>query len=976
MKKTLAILFSVLLILQSCQSPSSSEVPEGFEIEEGFDLKLVASEPLIKDPVDMDFNEKGDAMVLEMPGYPFEDKESRLLILKDKDGDQVYDESIVFAENLQLATSFIPYKKGALVAAPPYLLFVRDDNEDYVMDKVDTLMGGFSTGNLQHNYNGLTFGLDGWIYAANGGNDGGPYWWGEPDTRMNLRGQDFKFNLDTREMIRLGESSGGFGLAMDEYDRVFETHNLTHISHLVIPDRYIGENPLITDHSLVNISDHDENGLARIYPTGEQEARVNHPEQSGYFSGACGITYYGGGAFGERFENTVWVADVVLNLVHIDKIRKNGASFTGSRIHEKSEFLASEDRSFRPVNMTLGPNGNMYVVDMYREVIEHPEWIPDEIEKTLDLHAGKDQGRVYRVSKTGSQSQFNLGEFESQEGMIRSLSHSNQWVRKTAHRLLMDESLSAESINAMKDLLTDSDELAGVHALYILSVQQDLGVQDLLAAMESSSPEMNEAALLVAEGMVEEDERIADALIQLLKNNDARVRMQAALTFSEAGLLTSLDGNQTEEFIDALSESASMELDDWNIVALTLASGKGAAKLFENIAAKGDSNSRLLASLAMNSNKNTTDAQLVLNSIAESEMSSEDKRVVLEHLNRNPSRLSKNELEPLIANLESSGDLEILPALASFRNTLGLPPSEEFVAYSQTALTDVLDSELDEAVRLQNLSLLALLPYEEKSEVLFQCLSNDQPMKVQEDALQQLSRYRHKEIGEWIVSNWNEMSPQTRRYASDLLLYVESHHDALLTGLENDVINIGEMNFDLERRRMLLSWTDDEETKARARELFSDAGVSNRQEVLDKMKPALTLVGSVPDGENVFKTVCSSCHKYGDIGIEVGPVLTEINRKSKATLLHDILDPNAAADPSYINHRLETNDGMVHVGIVAAESDDSFSILKIGGQRVIVNKEDVKSFRSLGSSLMMEGLENSMTMQDMADLLAYLQNGV
>jgi len=153
----------VSLLVFSC-NPKRKTVPHDFQIEPGFTLTLVASEPLIKDPVDFEFNEDGDAFVLEMPGYPFEDTQSRVVLLKDENKDGLYDSHIIFAENLQLATSIMPYKKGLLVAAPPYLLFVKDSDGDYKADAVDTLMGGFSTGNLQHNYNGLTYGIDNWIW--------------------------------------------------------------------------------------------------------------------------------------------------------------------------------------------------------------------------------------------------------------------------------------------------------------------------------------------------------------------------------------------------------------------------------------------------------------------------------------------------------------------------------------------------------------------------------------------------------------------------------------------------------------------------------------------------------------------------------------------------------------------------------------------------------------------------------------------
>ncbi|TAE55937.1 MAG: dehydrogenase, partial [Bacteroidetes bacterium] len=155
----------VILALFSCNRPP--ETPPGFQIEQGFSLALVASEPLIEDPVDLAFTERGEALVLEMPGYPFEDKQSRILLLKDTDSDGIYDERAVYAENLQLASSLLPYKEGVLVAAPPYLLYVKDSNRDQKADAVDTLMGGFAAENLQHNFNGLTYGLDNWIYAVN-----------------------------------------------------------------------------------------------------------------------------------------------------------------------------------------------------------------------------------------------------------------------------------------------------------------------------------------------------------------------------------------------------------------------------------------------------------------------------------------------------------------------------------------------------------------------------------------------------------------------------------------------------------------------------------------------------------------------------------------------------------------------------------------------------------------------------------------
>jgi putative membrane-bound dehydrogenase-like protein len=966
-----------LIILLTCLSIFSctekQTTPPEFKIESGFSMKLVAAEPLIKDPVDFDFNESGDAMVLEMPGYPFEDQQSRIVILKDRNNDGVFEDKVVFAEGLQLASSILPFQKGVLVAAPPYLLHVRDLNQDNKADAVDTLMGGFATENLQHNYNGLTYGLDNWIYAVNGGNSGKPYWWGDTTSVLDLRGQDFRLNLDKKVIERLGESSGGFGLGMDEFGHLFETHNTNHIASLVFPDRYLNKRQLIKDNTLSTISDHEENGLSRVYPIGEQDTRVNHPEQSGYFSGACGITYYGGGALGKEYENTVWVADVVLNLIHVDKIKPSGASFSASRILEQKDFIASTDRAFRPVNMTVGPEGAMYVVDMSREVIEHPEWIPDDIEKGLNLEAGKDKGRIYKIIRTEAKN-FDFTTFQTVEGMISNLEHPNQWVRKTSHRLLVDYPLTEVEVGKVSALLYSENEMARLHALWILHLKNILKVELLLKALQDTSPGIRENALLISENYLLTDESLLEKCITMSVDPDQLVRMQAALTLSTVSE-DQFNLHKTE-LLNALVKEAALETDDWNVAAITLASQSASAELFSLLitASAKEKNVALLTSLAFVCNQTTSDLQNILAELSSSSLPIGQKRTILHSLIKTNTSNSSASIRSSIDRLEQSNDIAIISELAALRTQLHLPPSSAFLKLSRVSLQHLLDYSLPDSIRYQQLALIAFLPYKEKSDALFQCLQNTEPLNIQESAMRQLSTYQEVEIGKRLVKQWNELGPQARRWASDLLLYINIHHNALLTGLENGTINIGEMNFDLERRRTLLWWTDNEDTKRRAKALFSDSGFTNRQDAINQMKSSLTLTGSALNGDKVFQTICSNCHVYGSKGQRVGPVLTEISRKSKESLMHDILDPNAAVETKYINHRLETKTGLVHIGIVDSETDQNIVIKKMGGESVTVEKTDIKQFTSLGKSLMMEGLEGSMTPQEMSDLLAYLQN--
>jgi len=306
---------------------------------------------------------------------------------------------------------------------------------------------------------------------------------------------------------------------------------------------------------------------------------------------------------------------------------------------------------------------------------------------------------------------------------------------------------------------------------------------------------------------------------------------------------------------------------------------------------------------------------------------------------------------------------------------VGLKPTSGFLALAADAHTHISNQELALAERLRWFDLVSTLPFNKKSTLIKSLLDQGQPGELQVLALEQLWQSDDPTVGQLLVNKWAFMSPQSRRTASDILLYKESHHDALLTGLETGLINIGEMNFDLERRRTLLWWTDDEDTKRRAKLLFSDAGVVTRKSAIDKMKASLSLRGNVENGAVVFDELCSQCHVYADNGYDVGPVLTEIRRKSKESLLHDILDPNAAVDTRYINHKVVLKDGQVHLGIIYSEDDSSISLKKMAGSEVEISKADISEFRSLGTSFMMEGIEANLDHQSMADLLSYLQNG-
>lgn len=957
---TLVLSFSLLFI--ACKEKNKNI--ETYEIADGFRCELVASEPLIFDPVDIEFDENGEAFVLEMPGYPLEKKQSQIIHLIDEDKDGIFDKRFLFAENLNMASSILPYKKGFLVASPPYLLHVQDLDNNQKADKTDTLMGGFSKGNLQHNYNGLSFGIDGWIYAANGGNSGEPFWWPNSTQKILLHGQDFRFNIQKKLIERTGESAGGFGIAIDEYGRTFATHNMEHVSQLAYNEQYRDGSNLLQNHNLTNISNHEEAGTSRLYPLGEQESRLNHPEQSGYFSGGCGICYYGGGAFGEKYNNTIWVNDVVLNLVHVDKLSEYGAVQKAVRTINKKEIWTNSDRSSRPVNMTVGPDGAIYLVDMYRKVIEHPEWIPDDLEAKMDLNEGNTKGRIYRISKDKNDL-FKI----DKNNVFASLNHPNQWVRNTAHRLLLEIKLTDNEVNILKKLLESKSQYARLHAMWVLWNIGKLPLENLLMLLDDEQSGIIENALKISENFID-NKQILRKVAQLLNDKNDRVRMQAALSLSKN---KKLPLPQNIEILEkAIAEASLMPMDQWNIAALTVLAKRISLNVLKKLPT--NTNQDLLISIAGNVTADSLESFLTfLNSskyIPELAAS-----MLTQQANFTQKVVSDDKILDILAKIENSKNPAILKATNILREKLGLPNSVYFKQLAKSALLKITNNTLSEKDRLEQLGLVESLPFAQKQNELYSCLDNKEPINIQIAALKQLySNNSEKSIAKKLLEIWPNLGPLARKGAGDILLYTEAYNPVLLAGLEQGKINIGEMNFDLERRRQLLFWNTNKSINKRAAALFKDSGVSTRGEAIAKMKPALALKGNKKNGANIFLNTCSSCHQFGNMGKEVGPNLTEISRKSKETNLHDILDPNAAADTKYISHHLETTSGKTIIGIVSQENDQFIEMKQMGAITEKIPKSEIKYLKSLGKSYMIEGLEAGMSQQDMADLLAYLQD--
>ncbi len=408
-------------------------------VRPGYKVELAASEPLVRDPIAIAWGPDGKLWVVEMGDYPLGTDGKgkfggRIKFLEDTNGDGKYVKATTFLENIGYPTGILPWRKGVLITCAPDILYAEDTDGDGKADVVKKLYTGFVEGNQQHRVNGLVWGLDNWVYCANG-DSGGKIKSLLTGKTLDIRGNDFRIRPDTGE-IELTSGRSQFAKTRDDWGNWFGGNNSVPAMHVVLEDRYLARNP----HQAVSDTVRVLAGAVPVFPTSRTLPRFNDPQAKNRFTSACGISFYRDDLFEPALKRAIFVCEPVHNLVHRMDLAPDGHSFVGRRAIDetRSEFLSSADNWFRPTMARTGPDGSLWIVDMYRAVIEHPQWIPIETQKKLDLRAGHDLGRIYRVKRVGAEHRPvpRLDKLDT-AGLVAALDSPNGWQRDMAQMLLV-----------------------------------------------------------------------------------------------------------------------------------------------------------------------------------------------------------------------------------------------------------------------------------------------------------------------------------------------------------------------------------------------------------------------------------------------------------------------------------------------------------------------------------------------------------
>ena len=465
------VLFLLPFLLTTCdQGPSPALSPEKeletFQLDPEFRIELVASEPLIQDPVVIKFDEDGKLWVVEMRGFMpnidgiGEDAPvGRISVLHDHDKDGVMDESTVFADSLVLPRALAIVKDGALVGEDGTLWFLEDLDGDLISDRkilVDPDYG--KPGVIEHSANGLWQGLDNWIYSAK---------------------SEYRYKNENGQWIKdKTEFRGQWGICHDNYGRLYYNYNWSQLHVDQVPPNYLTRNP---NHQPTSGIDYPVADDRRVFPIratrainrGYVEGTLDPSGKIVEFASACAPYIYRGDLFGNEFIGNAFVCEPTGNLIKRNLITWEGLVPQAANAYSKKEFLASTDERFRPVWLESGPDGALYVADMYRGIVQHgPYMSPYLREITLKRKLDKpiNLGRIWRIvpeeKETPSESVV-LSELALPE-LIGYLGHENGWYRDMAQRILVERG-NIEAFDLLKQvIMSHENELARLHSLWVL----------------------------------------------------------------------------------------------------------------------------------------------------------------------------------------------------------------------------------------------------------------------------------------------------------------------------------------------------------------------------------------------------------------------------------------------------------------------------------------------------------------------------
>jgi len=938
-----------------------------FQLEPGLQIDLIAADPLVADPSAFAFDEKGILYVAENTGYPDPmdgkkpDTLGKISRLADSDGDGKYDQRSVFVEGLTYPNGIMAWKGGVFVTCAPHIYYFKDTNGDGKADNKEIVLTGFNANRTaQIRTSHPTLALDGWIYVTSGLNGGEVYSPAHPERKtISFSAADGRFHPETLEFqVRGGKSQ--FGLAFDAFGRRFGSSNRHPLQHIVIDPDQLSNNPnLLFNKTIEDVSPAEAEGF--VYPisksitTADYIPKLMGLSHQGTFTSACGTLIFESEGLNEAHKGNAFICEPAQNLVQRQSIKNNGATFISERVHEDWEFLSSSDSWFNPVFLSHGPKGAMYLADMYRKVIDHPSYVPEEARGALDFESGKGKGKIYRITRdnfeyNNIETVFPSSSAANTDMLITALSSDDEWERNTAFRLIL-EKMPQEAISPLKEMVLSDALIEGkVKAIWLLYHFDALDEKMMTTIYDDNGPIIREQIIAIIGLKSNITDQLAGSLIKGATDADPRVRYMTALSFG---------ADKKKEWLPYLAEIAQEDASDPWTRAAVMTALNGQEISFLNIL-EAEKKQVTYSQLPMWSEL----GELIGSSVSTKELTG----LIDSSIN---SEWDNPTFSLLLGLLKGSERGHIKGSEKTYLDAY-TKSKEQLNALIQETTKRASASEDSLTSRIQATALLSYFSPGETERSLKELISPNNPPEIQLAAIQSLGNLNSVEAGEILIetSAWKAYTPKTKGAVIATLVSRPILRNQLLMAIEDSKINPAEIS---SSTRLSLMKASDPKVKSRAENLFKELESGGRMKVYEDHKRILDLKGNTANGQGIFKTNCATCHTYAGEGGDVGPDLSGIsNQPALALLLHTIV-PNYEVFPGYQAITVTTHEGKQVTGRIAAESANSLSLRTAYGTEENILRTQIKNIENPGLSLMPNGLEQNINDQEMADLLAYLK---
>jgi putative membrane-bound dehydrogenase-like protein len=912
-------------------------------------VELVAAEPLTADPVAFDWGPDGRLWIVEMADYPLGldgkgEPGGRVRVLSDTDHDGKYDKSTLFLDKIPFPNGIKVWRNGVIVSTAPDVFYAEDQDGDEKSDHREVLFTGFVEGNQQHRVNGLRWGLDNWLYLANG-DSGGEITSTKTGQRLNISGRDLRIRPDDGAMDTIAGQTQ-FGRNRDDWGNWFGGNNSNPGWHYVLDAQMIRRNADASARSMKN-NVTSPPGASPVFPISRTLTRFNDFSRADRFTSACSHDIYRDHAFPGMYGDFL-VCEPVHNLVHRHRLSPVGVTFEGHRAPEESdrELLASSDNWFRPVMVRTGPDGALWVADMYRLVIEHPEWIPATWQERLNLRDGQQAGRIYRIvppqdgpgQATRTLQIPNLAKLTTRELAAR-LDDSNGWIRDMSHQLILWRS-DADATEIVREFLQcAATPLGRVHALGILQGLEQIGDADVAVLLADKEPRARAFGLRMGRGLTAPS--YWARLFELASSEaDPRVQLELAYSLGEVGT----DKVRAARQLGVLAGRVGG--DPWRIAAVI--SSLQADTLLE-----------FSRSLQRESSVPNPAFRAAILQIA---VARRQWDVVPDWIGSAASNDSERRslLEGLAAVQKASRGQ--------------IPAADQ--AWLQKSLGEARRIAVDEGrsieLRSQALGVLGYLDGNREADTeLAMALANpSESPTLQIAAIQLVFRTSGADGASNLLSQWRSLTPLVRDAFVTRVLSDPKATSRLVDRIADGTVRRSELGA---RAQQLLTDSTDASIRQRLEDIWDVK--SSRGDVVEAQLTftATQKITNATNGKALFAKHCSVCHQLQGVGKDVAPNLAALTDRSLRGLVTAILDPNRAVEDKYLDYLVTTVEGQTHRGMLGLETDTHVVLVGADAKTIEVSRRDVDELVSSGKSLMPEGFERQMNPSEIGDLVAYLQ---